>query len=496
MIFAVIFVSSIVILTLVYLNGKYNENYWQKRGVAFYKKNKVTGLVWDFLFQDKPFFQLFDDIYKEYANEPAVALGSFLTPALYVKDPVNVNHVLQADFHNFNHRGIAFIEDDKLAQNVLMLYGPKWKLVRQSLTPLFTTAKLKNMYYIMDKSAQDFVQFLKMKPEDIQSDGFQICNAFCCAAITASVFGIGRNSTFDSPFIPFVQEALHPTFWKNIKFALASLDASLFKTLRLSLFSVHEDWFIEAIKQVIRQREKENVKKNDFADLCVSLQKKGTMKDPETGYELEPTDELLAAQAFFFFLAGLEPSASAMFSTIIEVGRHPEILQRVHEEIDETFEKYNGLLTYDAIMEMKYLDNVINEAMRMYPPIGFLTRECVQNTVLPVGNIKVDKGTKIFMPIYEIHHDTKYYKNPEVFDPERFSNECKVSDASYMPFGRGNRVCIGLRFAKLQIKAGIVHALRRFTVNTTVQTGGIKYKKEQVQVRLANVDFEFIPRKS
>lgn len=494
MILAVIFVFAIAILVLVYLNGKYNEIYWQKRGVAFYKKNKVTGLFWDYFFQDKSFFQLFDGIYKEFANEPAVAFGSFLTPALYVKDPVNVNHVLQTDFHSFNHRGIAFIEEDKLAQNILMLYGPKWKLVRQSLTPLFTTAKLKNMYYIMDKSAQDFVQFLKSKSEDIKSDGFQICNAFCCAAISASVFGIGNNSTFDSPFIPFVNEALHPTFWMNIKFALASLSSSLFKTLRLSLFSVHQDWFINAIKQVIRQREKENVKKNDFADLCVSLQKKGTMKDHETGYELEPTDELLAAQAFFFFLAGLEPSASAMFSAMMELGRNPEILQRVHEEIDETFEKYNGQLTYDAIMDMKYIDMVINEAMRMYPPIGFLNRECVEDTVLPVGNIKVDKGTKIFLPVYEIHHDNKYFKNPEVFDPERFAGEYKATDASYRPFGRGNRVCIGLRFSKLQIKAGIVHALRHFTVNTTVQKGGIKYKKEPVQVRLANVDFKFTPR--
>lgn len=494
MILAVIFVSSIVILTLVYLNGKYNERYWKKRGVAFYKKNKVTGLFWDFLVQDKPFFQLFDGMYKEYASEPAVALGSFLTPTLYVKDPVNINRVLQSDFNSFNHRGIATIEEDKLAQNVLMLNGLKWKLMRQNLTPLFTTAKLKNMYYIMDKSAQDFVEFLKSKPKSKKSDSFEICNSFCCAAITASVFGIGRNSTFDSPFIPFVKDAMQASFWQHIKFTLSNLCSSLFKALRLSLFSVHEDWFIDAIKKVIRQREKENVKKNDFADLCVSLQKNGTMKDQETGYEMEPTDELLAAQAFFFFIAGLEPSATALFSALVELGRNPELLKRVHEEIDETFEKYNGQLTYDAIMEMSYLDRVLSEAVRMYPPIGFLSRECVQDTVLPIGNIRVDKGTKIFTPIYEIHHDPKYYKNPEVFDPERFAGDSKVTDASYMPFGRGSRICIGLRFAKLQVKAGMVHALRHFTVNTLVQNGGIKYKKELVQVRLSNVDFEFIPR--
>lgn len=478
----------------MHLNGKYNEHYWKKRGVAFYKKNKVTGLFWDFLFRDKPFFQLFHELYKEHPTEPAVALGSFLTPALYVKDLVNLQHVLQIDFQSFNHRGIATIEEDKLAQNVLMLHGPKWKLMRQSLTPLFTTTKLKNMYYIMDKSAQDFVQFLKNKPEGIKSGGFDICNSFCCAAITASVFGIDRNSTFDSPFIPFVKDALKPTIRQNIKFTVASLSSSVFKALRLSLFSVHVDWFIDAIKQVIRQREKDGVKRNDFGDLCVTLQKNGTLRDHETGYELEPTDELLAAQAFFFFLAGLEPSASAMFSTMVELGRNPEMLKKVHDEIDNTFEKHNGQFTYDAIMEMPYLDTVLSEAMRMYPPIGFMTRQCIEDTVLPIGSIKVDKGTKIFTPIYEIHHDPKYFPEPEVFIPERFAGEGKIIDGSYMPFGRGNRICIGMRFARLQIKAGIVHALRHFTVNTVVGKGGLRYKKEQFQVRLTNVDTEFIPR--
>lgn len=497
MILSLVLVFLIVFIIFVYLNGQYNVNYWKKRNVPFYKKNKVTGLFWDFVTKDKPFFQLFHDMYKdkEYENEPAVGIGSFLTPALYVKDPVNVNQVLQTDFHSFSHRGITFTDEDKLAQNVLMLYGPKWKLMRQNLTPLFTTTKLKNMYYIMEKSARDFVEFLSSKPQaELKSGGFDICNSYCCAAIAASVFGIDRNSTFDSPFIAFVEKAMRPTFWNNIKFALSSISPSLFKALGLSLFNVHEDWFIGAIKQVIRHREKENVKKHDFADMCVSLQKNGTMKDNDTGYELEPTDELLAAQAFFFFLAGLEPTASVMFTTLMELGRNPDMLKRLHEEIDGVFEKYKNQLTYEAIMEMTYLERVVNESMRMYPPIGFLTRECVSDTVLAVGNIKVDRGTKIFTPIYELHHDSKYYANHEVFDPERFVGENKTSDVSYQPFGRGNRICIGMRYAKLQMKTGLVHALRHFTIHTTVQKGGIKYKKEPVQVRLSNVDFEFIPR--
>lgn len=485
---------AVVLLLLVYINGKYNETYWKKRGVAFCERSKAAGPFWEYLFQEQSMFQLFEDIYKEYPNEPAVGLGSFFTPALYVKDPVNVNHVMHTNFQSFNHRGLAFNDDDKLANNVLMLHGPKWKVIRQNMTPLFTTTKLKNMYYIIDKSAQDFVYFLKNNPSKLRDNGFETLNTYCCAALSAAVFGIGVESTFDSPFIQYVKDALHPTLWKNIKFAISNLNRSIFMALRLSLFSVHEDWFIGAIKKVLRERERENVKKHDFADLCISLQKNGPMKDHDTGYEVEPTDEILAAQAFFYYIAGLEPCASAFYSAIIELGRNPEMLQKVHDEIDEVFKKHNNEVPYDAVVEMEYLEKVLNEAMRMYPPIGFLTRECVEDSVLPVGNIKVQKGTKIFTPIYEYHHDPQYFDDPEVFNPERFSREEK-NNGVYMPFGKGNRICIGVRYAKLQVKAGMMHVLRHFTVKTLMQKGGIKYQKEQVQVRLTNVNFEFIPRK-
>ncbi|KAJ8727636.1 hypothetical protein PYW07_001755 [Mythimna separata] len=145
------------------------------------------------------------------------------------------------------------------------------------------------------------------------------------------------------------------------------------------------------------------------------------MRDPQTGYEMEPTTGLLSAQALFFFTAGVEPCANAIFSTLVLLCRHPKILEKVHQEIDEHFEKHKNNITYDVICEMEYVDKVLSEALRLFPPIGLLTRQCCQDTVLPVGNVKVAKGTKMFTPIYEIHNDPKIYPDPEVFDPERFS---------------------------------------------------------------------------
>ncbi|KAF9412734.1 hypothetical protein HW555_008819 [Spodoptera exigua] len=486
----------VLVLTIaVYLKGIYNQYYWKKRGVAFYDKHKTGGPLWQFAIEDRSFFQILNDIYWKYEKEPAVGLGSFHDLGLYVKDPTNMQYIAQVDFHSFNNRGIAFTEEDVLAHNVLMLNGPKWKLVRQKVTPIFTTSKLKNMFYIIDKSAQDFIEYLRENPDKLKGDLFDTLGNYCNAAIAAAVFGIHTRSIFDSPFRIMAKEVLTPTFFTNLKFAINGVSESLFNLLKLKLFKTEkENFFIAAIKQAIRQREKENLKRHDFIDICVELQKNGTMVDPDNGYTLDPTDELMAAQAYFFFLAGTDPTIAGIFGTLMELGRHPEILKKSHEDVDSVLEKYNGQLTYDAVGEVKYLDNVLSEVFRLHPPIAFVTRKCEQDSVLPVGNIPVEKGVKIYMPIFELHHDPNYFPDPEKFDPDRFIRG-EIDEATYIPFGKGRRYCIGARYAKIQIMTVLIHLLRHYTVRTFVRKGGVQYNKEQFQVRLRNCDVELVPRK-
>lgn len=494
--FFFIFLSSIVaLLTLYYINGQYNEEYWKKRGVVFYKGNKVIGPFWNFLTNDRSLPEWLNDIYKQHRNEPAVGIGTFVSPTLYVIDATNIQHILQTDFGSFTHGGSEFYyEKDLLTDNVTFSNGKRWKLMRQSVTPIFTSTKLKNMYYILDKSAQDFVQLLKENPKKLENNLYESLSSYCSAAIAASVFGITTKSVFDSPFLSMAQEVFKISMPRNIKFAIANVFPSAVRKLGLCFFKEHEGLFIGALKQVLRQREKDGVKKHDFPDTCLSLQKNGTLRDRETGFELEPTDEMLAAQGFFFFIAGVEPTAICMYGVLIELGLNPEIMQRVHKEIDDIYDKYDGKLNYDVILEMEYLGKVLSEGLRKYPPIGFLNRKCVRDSVLPVGNIKVAKGTRIFTPIYELHMDPKIYENPEKFDPERFSQDKKINDISYQPFGEGGRKCIGMRFARLQALAGLVYVLRNFTVSTTVGKGGMKLSKQMLLLRPENVELRLSPR--
>ncbi|XP_072935532.1 cytochrome P450 6k1-like [Epargyreus clarus] len=493
MIVQIILVCVIIILILAFLKGRWNERYWKKRGIKFHPRNRLFGPFWDFMVQDRPMFEVFGDVHKKYKDEPVVGIGSVLAPMLYVIDPQIIQHVFQTDFQSFHHRGIEAQPGDLLADNLLFMNGNRWKLLRQSISPLFTASKLKSMYYIMDKSAQDFVKFLENNPEKLNGDTYNTMTTFCSAAVSASVFGLTTKSVFDSPFLKMARKAFESNFKSDFRFITLLLNPWLFRKLGMSMFGEHEDLFISAIKQTIRQREIDNIKKHDFADICVTLQK-SQLRDPETGFVLDPTDELLAAQGFFFFIAGVEPSATALYCTLLELGLNPHILERLHHDVDTAFEKYNGQITYEAVFNMKYMDMVLNESMRKHPPVVMLIRECVQDSVLPVVNLKVEKGTKIIISPYHIHNDPDRYPNPESFIPERF--ETKDASELYLPFGKGNRTCIGERFARLQVKTGLSYLLRHYTVKTILDGDKLKFHKKQFQLWPANANIKLIRREN
>nr|AHW57322.1 CYP321F1 [Chilo suppressalis] len=488
-------VVTIFIFTFAFIIGRYNERHWKKRGVIFDKRNNlIIGPYYEFLTGNRPLFEIFGDMYRKYRDEPAVGFSTLFTPSLFVIDPKNVQYVMQGPM--FIDRGIDYHKEDYLADNILFMSGVRWKLMRQKMTPLFTPIKLKNMYYIIEKRTQDFIQYLHKNPEKQKGNTFNMLSTFCCNAIGDAVFGVSYASTFISPFLDITRKAFSSNWWTDIRFTISSVSPTIFKALKITFFKQFEQFFIGAMKQVFRQREKEGVKRHDFADMCLSLQKSGVMKHEETGFQMQPTDELLAAQGFFFFTAGVEPTAAAVFGAMIEIGRHPEIQKRLQEEIDGAFDKNNGQLTYDAVMGLEYLDKVLTESLRTFPPIGFLTRRCTEETFLPVGNIKIDKGTKIYIPSYAYHHDPEFFEQPHVFDPERFSDDTKQRlGVIYQPFGFGGRICIGMRYAKLQVKSVLAHIIHHFDLKTVIGSGGIKFAKDQTQVRIKNVDVVYFPRK-
>jgi cytochrome P450 family 6 len=130
-----------------------------------------------------------------------------------------------------------------------------------------------------------------------------------------------------------------------------------------------------------------------------------------------------------------------------ELALNQEIQQRLRDDMMAVLAKHNGEVTYDAIMEMKYLDMVFSESLRKYPIVDTQFRRATKDFKIHNSKLVIPAGTGIMVPTYALHNDERYWENPNKFDPERFTPENveKQHPFAYIPFSEGPRQCIGLR---------------------------------------------------
>lgn len=138
-------------------------------------------------------------------------------------------------------------------------------------------------------------------------------------------------------------------------------------------------------------------------------------------------------------------------------------MKRAHEDIRSTLVKHDGVLTYDAIMDMKFIDLCLKETLRKFPGLPILNRECSKDYKIPDSTITIEKGTSIIISLLGIHRDENFFPRPEEYDPDRFSDEKNDYDKDmYMPFGQGPRNCIAFRMGLLISKVAIVMLLQNY----------------------------------
>ena len=137
---------------------------------------------------------------------------------------------------------------------------------------------------------------------------------------------------------------------------------------------------------------------------------------------------------------------------------------------------------------MKYLQQVVDETLRMYPPKPNVPRMCIKDYKVPGTDLVIEKGTSLLISLYGLHNDPEYFPNPEKFDPERFSeeNKPKIKPYTYIPFGDGPRICIGMRFGLQQVKIGLASILKNFRVYLTPLTSEADFIPEAFLLLTSN----------
>lgn len=263
-------------------------------------------------------------------------------------------------------------------------------------------------------------------------------------------------------------------------------------------------FFISSIQKIIRQREEQppGQRRRDFLQLMldarsskgsVSLEHFDTAEHPaeldlrnqpasDQDERLPPQDpssrrpqrktiseDEIVGQAFVFLLAGYETSSNTLAFTCYLLAIHPECQRKVQEEVDDFFSRHESP-DYTNVQELKYLDMVISETLRLYPPGFRFARDIEQDCVLN-GQL-LPKGASLEIPAGFLHYDPEYWPEPESFVPERFTPEAKAARHPfvYLPFGAGPRSCVGMRLAQLEIKMALVRLFSRFSFEACAET--------------------------
>ncbi|KAH8355092.1 hypothetical protein KR093_005416, partial [Drosophila rubida] len=448
-------------LVYAWLRGHYA--YWQQRGIPCEKPVFGFGNMRGFS-RHLHWTDINQRIYRRFSGqERYCGFFTFLTKAFFVMDLELIRRILIIDFNSFADRGLFHnVRDDPLTGNLLFLDGEKWRWLRQHLTPVFSSGKMKFMFPTIVKVGEQLVLTAEQSLGDFEAK--DLCARFTTDIIGSCAFGLECNSLAD-PNSEFrrmgrlvTENPLHNSIVQAVMFA----QPDLARRLRLRLFRPEvSSFFIETVRQTLEYREREHAKRNDLVQLLMEL-------SAEAGLSFEQ----IAAQAMVFFLAGFDTSSTTMSFCLYELALNPDIQQQLRAEIKVTLEQHNQDLSYECLQQMTYLSQVVAETLRKYPILPHILRRSTCTYKVPDSNLIVEPNTRIMIPVHSIHHDPKLYPDPDRFDPLRFEPAAVKSrhPFAYLPFGDGPRNCIGERFGLMQVKIGVVMLLRHYQIDVTPAT--------------------------
>ncbi|EGI65437.1 Cytochrome P450 6k1 [Acromyrmex echinatior] len=470
----------IVLMTLiitVHLYMTHKFNYWKKRNVLHAQPISILGNFKNSLLLKRSPGYLLKDFYDEGKGMPYIGFYILDKPFLLVRDRELIKNFLIKDFDYFIDRHATPNTTDRLAYfSLFFIKNPAWKILRTKLSPTFTSGKLKKMFELMLECGDNldtYLESLKLEDKDIELDMKDLSSKFFIDIVGTTAYGLNVNSLNNphNEFPKYSKQIFEVSILHAFEFLMILFLPNVIRFINARLFNKKVTAFLRNVFwQTIIQRIKSGKKRNDFIDALIEL--KGTHRDEDSGREFTFDGDDLLAQAAIFFIASYETSSTTMIFTLYELAKHPEVQNRLRKEILNALDEIDGKITYDMVMSLPYLDMVVSEILRMYPPLPFLDRITKETYKVPNSDLVLEKGTPIYISLLGVHYDPEYYPNPDKFDPERFTKENKRNRSPYvyLPFGDGPRMCIGSRMGLLQSKLGIIVILRKYEVKPCKKT--------------------------
>ncbi|XP_027061145.1 tabersonine 6,7-epoxidase [Coffea arabica] len=339
-------------------------------------------------------------------------------------------------------------------------YGDYWRQLRKICTvELLSQKRVQTFRSIREEAVSNMIRAIALQEGSVVNLSKEV-SSLTYSIIAQAAFG--KKSNYQEEFISTAVDIVQLVSGFNLAEMYPSVKIlERISGMRQKVERTHRrlDEILENILTEHREKRAQPGKgegKEDLVDVLLNVQKSGEFGAPLT-------DSNLKAVILDIFSAGGETSSTAAQWTMLEMIKNPGVMRRAQEEIREVFGE-RGNVDESRIHELKYLQAVIKEAMRLHPPLPLLLpRECSKQC--EIHGYEIPAKARVIINAWAIGRDPKHWTEPENFIPERFLDseiDFRGTNFGYIPFGAGRRVCPGISFALPNVELMLAQLLYCF----------------------------------
>jgi cytochrome P450 len=389
--------------------------------------------------------KLFGDTFRFY-------LGG-IKEAIVTTNPAVIQHVLKTNAENYQKSDIQVKRMGHfLGKGLLTTHGDAWKTQRRLIQKGFDRKQLETLSSIMQDSLAESLRHFDTQVSFGPVNIYPQLMKMTFAMVARSLFGAklkDEDIEIVSDTICTVQEFI----------------------VRQTLQPYLNPWF--EISGELRKHEQMRARADSILMAYIKQRRQQppghdllqTLMDARYSDGEGMSDDLVLSESMQLLVAGHETSSNGLSWLLYLLSSRPDCLERVRQEFDSVLG--DAPLSFSDVPKLEFTTQVIQEALRLYPPFWMVDRMAVADD--SVGNLAIPGGSTVIVFVYGVHHAPRYWPSPESFDPERFTkaNQKLHTPFTHLPFGAGPRGCIGANYAMLQILMILSELLRTYDFQLT-----------------------------
>uniref|UniRef100_A0AAQ6AF02 unspecific monooxygenase n=1 Tax=Amphiprion ocellaris TaxID=80972 RepID=A0AAQ6AF02_AMPOC len=437
----------VAFVTLFYIYANWTYGTFKKMGIPGPSPVPLFGTM---LAYRKGFTKFDQQCFDKYGKTWGIFDGR--QPVLCITDPGMIKTVLIKECYSLFTNRRNFCLNGPLYDAVTVAEDDQWRRIR-------THVRINGVLDVIVCSCSVF-------------------GSFSMDIVTSTAFSVDIDSLNNpsDPFVTNIKKMLKFDLFNPLLIIIGFFPfmGPIFEKMEFSFFPKSvTDFFVAALQKIKSSRA--NGKQMVRLSLCMYIIKKKSVISLNIQkkfiYVFAPglTDHEILSQSMIFLFAGYETTSSTLTFLAYNLATNPGVMKKLQQEIDTTFPN-QAPIQYQPLMQMEYLEGVINESLRLYPIAPRVER--VAKGTVEINGIVIPKGMVVMVPTWPLHRDPDVWLEPEKFKPERFCKENKdsIDPYTYMPFGLGPRNCIGMRFALVMIRLALVEILRKYNFAVCKET--------------------------